>query len=576
MFDDLVDAFSDEDVLGANSYEQGEEVEPPFANLKSSRGLVMKFDLKGPEDAPKLLYIPGATDDLRKTLTNLHFEAFAKSFHTLTCDLRNQGQTSPFALDAYVPLETHVDDLLALADRVFPAKEAFHVVGWSFGCALALLMARLHPERVRSVALLAGGYWDQQKDHIGSLLPGREELFGKDWRWVNCLSSYAALSKEQRCEQLLIHADLRRSEVAFRGCMLPSFEWHLDNFVRSEDVTVMKSPRSAKELGDGVLMQLVSLWAEGTMHVEEISTPTIIVHGRHDGMHRVERAVALKSRMKSAMLVILEDEGHVLVAGAAHVASSFLHPQTNVHPFLSNPRALTYERANAAAEEISAAYCNKDFQQKIDAVFLMSEASDLEHNSECNKLCLDIQGLVFEKFGLLGGGSAGTDEQSKAVLDLLRRRLAALETMVVVDRRKSFQKKRADAARESRSELYLQQKSLSPHKVNSKLDTEDFLRRSVQMPVVQKTMLPASTSDGDNAHMDPEDYARRAVQMRDSLHARQDPEDYVRRAVQATSACAGYLGDIFSSGAESKVDPEDYIRRALQMRAQQKMNSSNT
>lgn len=297
FLDDLVGAFDDDEVCGAASPEGGNTVKPPFVDLRASRDLHVKFDLKGPEDAPKLMYIPGVTDDLRKTLSILHFDAFSKKFRTLTCDLRNQGETTPFTTEEYVPLETYVDDLLALADKVYGPETVFHVAGWSFGGAIALLMARLHPERVQSVAVLAGGYWEPQTSHVGSLSPGGEALFGTDWKWIKTLSSYTTVTTERRCEQMLCYADVRRNDRAYREKMLPSFEWCLGNFVRSESMTVVKSPRSAKNLGAGVVVQQTALFAEGTPNVEEISTPTIIIHGRHDGMHSVERAIALKQKM---------------------------------------------------------------------------------------------------------------------------------------------------------------------------------------------------------------------------------------------------------------------------------------
>lgn len=551
FLDDLIDAFDDEEVLGASKVIGNDEIEPPFVDLQSTRGLVVKFELKGPEDAPKLLYIPGSTDDLRKTISNLHLEAFSKNFRTLTCDLRNQGQTTPRVADKYVPLDTYVDDLLSLVDTAFGADVAFHVVGWSFGAAVALLLARLHPERVHTLVVLGGGYFEQQKEHIGSLSPGGEALFGQDWKWIKTLSAYAELGTEERCQQMLYHADGRRADVAHRESMVPPFEWHLENFVRSEDTTVMKSPRSAKELGEGVLVMEIAMYAEGTTDVEDISTPTIIIHGRHDGMHSVERAVSLKKRMNSAMLVILEDEGHVIVTAAADIAHSFLQPQSNVHPCLQNMKALTIACANAALEEISASYLKESFQRQMDAVFEKSDISEEEKLSECHQLCLQVQGLILAKY------SVPRDQKCDQVVDLMRRRLATLEKMAVVDRKKSYDKKVADNRQSKRSEIYLHKGS---SKLDAKVDPEDFLRRAVQMQAQPKNVRPVT----DNA--DPEgEYIRRTVEMRSTT------------APKISSKGAGLIAEA-GGGGDSKFvqDPEEYIRRALQMRAmQQKIGYRN-
>jgi pimeloyl-ACP methyl ester carboxylesterase len=462
-FDDLVNAFDDEDVPGGNK-----TVKPPFVNLPT-RGLHMKFDIKGPEHAPKLLYIPGVTDDLRKTLSMLHFEAFARNFRVLTCDLRNQGMTTPFMVDDYVPLETYVEDLMALVDEVFSPDEAFHVVGWSFGAALALLLARLYSKRVQSMALLAGGYWEPSTEHPRSLKPGGEELFGSDWTWIQTLSSYATMDAEKRCEQMLCHADARRTDSTFRQNMAPSFQYILDNFVKSENLTVCYSPRSCAELGKGVLAQEIALYVQGTPQVEDVSTPTIVIHGRHDGMHSVHRAAVLKEKMKSAMLIVLEDEGHVIVNAAVEAASCFMRPQTSIKPALEDREALSYAAANMAFDEVSAAYSKESFQDMLDAVFEKAGFSEKDKEERCHEICFETQKPILEKHGLpcptsdvkevseswLGfsltwvGWSEDPDCLSNpdCLVDLTSRRLEALEKAVVIERRKVYEKKLVEIGR---------------------------------------------------------------------------------------------------------------------------------
>lgn len=502
FLEDLCDAFDDDEVLGLE-----QACKPPFI-LLPTRDLRMKFDLKGPEDGPKLLYIPGATDDLRKTLSSLHCDAFARKFRTLTCDLRNQGETTPFAVNKYLPLETYIDDLLALVDNVFGPEATLHVAGWSFGAALALLMARLHPGRVQSVAVLAGGYWEPSTEHQRRLSPGGEALFGRDWKWMNTLSSYATLDTEKRCEQMLCHSDVRRADSDFREKMLPSFEWLLDNYVRSENVTVMNSPRSCKELGKGVLLQATALYVQGTVQVEDISAPTIIIHGRHDGMHSVDRAVALKKKMKSAMLVVMEDEGHVIVMAAVETASSFMHPQFKVAPRLQDKEhEFSYSRANAAFEEISVACKKESCQKRLDTVFGRYEVSEEERELQCHQICLSVQRPILEKYGIpctvieikakdqswlacpLRWLGSATDSAADPdwVVELLSRRLAALEKYVVLERRKLFIRRAAESNARSRSQLYSQQKLSSKQVINtpdpagipSPADTEDFIRRAL-------------------------------------------------------------------------------------------------
>lgn len=129
-----------------------------FVDLTTTRGLMMRYILRGPEDAPKLLYIPGATDDLRKGFTTYNVDLFAQNFRTLTCDMRSQGQTEPFAVDEYVAQEIYVDDLIALVDAVYGPEYTILVAGWSSGAILGVALARAYPSRVSRLAVLAGGY----------------------------------------------------------------------------------------------------------------------------------------------------------------------------------------------------------------------------------------------------------------------------------------------------------------------------------------------------------------------------------------------------------------------------------
>lgn len=422
FIDELVDAFDDDSILGAR------KVEPPFADLHASRGLRVKYDVRGAENAPKLLYIPGATDDLRKSLSMLQFESLAGRFRTITCDLRNQGETAPFTVDEYIPLETYVDDLLALVDHAFGVNVSFHVIGWGFGAALALLMARLHPERLISMAILAGGYWEEQDSHVGSILPGDASLFGEDWKWIETVRAYATLGTQERCERMLCHADVRRTNEAFRSSMVPSFDWHLRNFVRSEDLTVMCR---AAELGQGVLLKYVALFSEGTRNVADISTPTIVVHGRHDGMHSVSRADMLRRRMRNAMLVVLENEGHVLVNAAVGIVSSFMLPEKAYLPHIP---ALSIDRAMAALDEISAACRRRSFKSKLDAINQELGTTRHEKRIRYHDVFVDVHKSVFEQYGLVFAiESSMGDAQPCRIADLMSRQLAALEEKVVAE-----------------------------------------------------------------------------------------------------------------------------------------------
>lgn len=322
---DLVDAFDeDEEREQEEALAQKQTIQPPFADFMESRGIRMRFDLYGPSDGPPLLYIPGATSDMRKEMSQIQMQILARTFCVLTCDLRNQGETEPVSLQDYVPLSTYVDDLIELLDHTFGPNAPVYVVGWSVGAAIALALARLHPKRVKKLAVVQGGYFKPKHSHIGKAETPGQHLFGKDWAWVKDVCSYDSLSVKERCHRMLEHTDIRRREPAHRKKMSPPYKWVHQMYTLSETLTVMGR---AQELGRGALIQLTAMFAEGTAKVEEITTPTLIVHGRWDGMHPVTRAEELKDKMPDAQLVILEEFGHVnsVAAGSPAITNFFIN-----------------------------------------------------------------------------------------------------------------------------------------------------------------------------------------------------------------------------------------------------------
>lgn len=366
-----------------------------FADLMETRGIQMRYDLRGPENAPKLLYIPGITDDLRKPLTTGNSGAFSGQFRVLTCDLRNQGLTNPFDLDRYVPIQTYLDDLIALMDLIWGPDSTAHVVGWSFGSVLALSLAKTHQHRVMGLVLLAAGYWEPQPTKLAfapraGLIPNHTEIFGNEWQWVRDVSSYTTLGLAERCRRSLYYADTRRQDSGFRDNMQgASFEAMMKMFERSENDSVMKRLEEVENLGLGVLAQESSVFLEGTPGVEDIRRHTMIVNGRHDGMHTVDRAKELKDKMPSAILEIIEDCGHAVVRDAAAKAIPFLVRQ-------GKKPQLRRSRATALLDEMTATLRTEEFQKKFRA---RRDLQGPAGHARRRQLFESRQGPILERYG---------------------------------------------------------------------------------------------------------------------------------------------------------------------------------
>jgi pimeloyl-ACP methyl ester carboxylesterase len=337
-------------------------------------------------------------------------QPLAKKFRVLTCDLRNQGETGPLCVDAYTPLSTYVDDLIALLNHTFGPNADVHVVGWSFGAVVALALARCHPSRVKRLVVVEGGYFEPQPNHIGAIYSleskdeiGCERLFGKDWNWVKDMCSYDELSVEKRCDRMLQHADTRRKDPIHRQGMSPPYKFLHQMYVRSEKMTVMRHG-NGKDLGRGALMQETAVFAEGTTNVEDITTPTLIVHGRHDGMHVIARALDLKQRMQDAQMFTVRDQGHVgVVAHASEAISEFLLHSNfplkgNVVP-TELRETLCKKEVLAMLGELVAQFETPVFQSRLRSVLEAAGDDHVRRLQFREKLCREHQYNVIQKYG---------------------------------------------------------------------------------------------------------------------------------------------------------------------------------
>lgn len=79
--------------------------------------------------------------------------AMPAQFYSLAVDLRGYGETEDQPIDATRGARDWADDLLALLDELnIPSA---HLVGWSAGAAATLQLLLQHPQRVKSLTLIA-------------------------------------------------------------------------------------------------------------------------------------------------------------------------------------------------------------------------------------------------------------------------------------------------------------------------------------------------------------------------------------------------------------------------------------
>jgi pimeloyl-ACP methyl ester carboxylesterase len=116
----------------------------------SSNGIQIHYQQKG--IGPDVVLLHGITATLAMWYTKV-FPELTKDYRVTAYDLRGHGMSelTQSGYDSY----TMVHDLLGLLDAAGVQKARF--VGHSFGGAVAMHLALLHPERVESIVLLDSG-----------------------------------------------------------------------------------------------------------------------------------------------------------------------------------------------------------------------------------------------------------------------------------------------------------------------------------------------------------------------------------------------------------------------------------
>lgn len=180
-------------------------------------------------------------------------------------------------------LEGYADSLAAFIGRL--GLDTPHVVGLSFGSALALELFRRHPDCVRSLVLVSGyAGW------AGSL--GREEAERRR-RWGRSV------------------ADLPPREVATDFAATLFTEEVPTEIVRAylelmTDFRPMGVRAIANALADADLREVLAT----------IDVPTLLVHGDADQRAPLEVAEELQARIPGSKLVVIPGCGHMLTLEA--------------------------------------------------------------------------------------------------------------------------------------------------------------------------------------------------------------------------------------------------------------------
>lgn len=237
---------------------------------------------------PTILLIMGATssmiwweEEFCKTLSN-------QGFHVIRYDNRDVGKsiTYEYGHPGYT-FENLADDAIQVLNAYKIDKA--HIVGMSMGGIITQIVALKHPSRVLTISLIMTSNFDSRLPKKDSKVT---EALGENkiTNWQNKKEVIEYFMKKSRIltssKRVLDEEKVRRlNEEEFdRASNLQSRENH--GFIRG--------------------------WGSYLSRTDEISLPTLVIHGTDDPIIPYEHGVNLSKVISNAVLVTLDGAGHEL------------------------------------------------------------------------------------------------------------------------------------------------------------------------------------------------------------------------------------------------------------------------
>ncbi len=265
----------------------------PTSHSYFSQRLRLHYLDWGNPDAPHVLLIHGVQDHCHSW--DWVAQELATDYHVVAPDLRGHGD-SEWAMGGSYAYVDFVFDLIQLVDQ--EQLHPVHVVGHSFGGALACLFAGLFPDKTASLVSVEGigghpafdSRGEPRKrildwiDHTRSLAgrqPRRYESMRDAQARMQATNTH--LSEEQ-AHHLTAHGSNRNEDG--------TFTWKFDNYTHSRAPYHIPLSDTAK------------LW-------EQIACPTLLLNSDNGYSHRTGQNDSLK-HFHHAELAVVEGAGHWL------------------------------------------------------------------------------------------------------------------------------------------------------------------------------------------------------------------------------------------------------------------------
>ena len=208
--------------------------------------------------------------------------ALAKKYRLIIPDMRLHGR-SPITVDTKYSLAVSAGDIRALLDHL-KIRDA-HIVGMSMGGTFAIEVALRHPERVRSLTLVAAGIEG---------VPPSKEMMERFMKGIELYKTQGAAAFRDFWIELPLFAPLnsRPNDRRWIEEMMGSFQF--DTFLAM----------SSKPLPQSPVPQIKRL--------NEIKQPTLILIGTSDATHIQQASETAAREIPGARRIVYEGTGHLL------------------------------------------------------------------------------------------------------------------------------------------------------------------------------------------------------------------------------------------------------------------------
>ena len=248
---------------------------PPFHNTYRSTGSA---------DAPDLVLLHGW--GLHSIVWDDVMPGLLEHFRVTVVDLPGMGQ-SPLPNDPYT-----LDFLVGQVASVMPEKA--HLMGWSLGGLVALRMASLMPERVRSVVSVATSPKFTRSDDWPAAMPGEilakfAEIFDEDQEGT--LIRFLALNCKGAVTQ---KDDIRKLRSILYFCGLPAGR------ALREGLNILRDT----DLRDSLV---------------EIARPTLMLFGEHDNLVPAAVMAEIEAIAPNVELALQQGVSHVPFVSAPDI-----------------------------------------------------------------------------------------------------------------------------------------------------------------------------------------------------------------------------------------------------------------